>query len=284
MQPDKNIKPDHFAVRTALWRAMHLLADASPHILDDDIGLKLVAPEGQWRQRSDMGLHFTRRVRASVVVQSRLAEDVVAENYHQGVCQYVLIGAGLDTFAQRRSAAMKNLQIFEVDEASVQSWKRQRLQAIGAEKTERLHFVTADVEREEWLAPLLKAGFDEKKPAVVAVLGMGLFLGQQAIGALMKQIAGLAQGSQLLLSYLLPPERVAPVDKAVWQVISKGARRYGMPEPSFFSDETMRLLAVEAGFRTVQTVSAIELAERYFANRSDRLSPTSGAEVLLATV
>lgn len=285
MQPDKNnIQPDHFAVRTALWRAMHVLADAPPHILTDNIGLKLVAPEGQWRQRPDMGLHFTRRVRASVVAQSRLAEEVVEENYRQGVYQYVLIGAGLDTFAQRRSAEMKDLQIFEVDEAGVQTWKRQRLQAIGAEKTEGLHFVTADVERGEWLAPLLKSGFDEKEPAVVAVLGLGLFLGQQAISMLLKQIAGLAKGSQLLLSYLLPLESVMPADKAVWKVFGKGARHYGMPEPCFFSAEDMGLLAAAAGFEAVQTISAQDLDERYFANRSDRLSPASGAEVLWAKV
>ncbi len=284
MQSDNYIKPEHFAVRTALWRTMHLLADAPPHILADDIGLKLVAPEGQWRQRPDMGLHFTRRVRASVVAQCRLAEDMVEENYRQGVYQYVLIGAGLDTFAQRRLDEMKKLQVFEVDEIAVQSWKRRRLREIGVEESDRLHFIAANAGQNQWLRGLSEAGFDEKKPAVVAVLGLGLFLGQQAISMLMKQITGLAKGSQLLLSYLLPPEKVSPSDKAVWQVFRKGARRYGMPEPSFFSGEEMRLLAERAGFGSVRTMTSEELVERYFTHRTDRLSPTSGAEVLLAKV
>ena len=284
MQTDKIIRPDHFAVRTALWRAMHLLADAPPHILVDDIGLRLAAPEGQWRQRPDMGLHFTRRVRASVVAQSRLAEDAVEENYHKGVRQYVLIGAGFDTFAQRRLAEMTDLQVFEVDEADVQAWKRQRLQETDSIVSERLHFVSAKVCEGEWLKPLLQAGFNRSQPAVVAVLGLGLFLGQEAVGMLLKQVAGLAQGSQLLLSYLLPPDGVAPVDKAMWQVFNKSTRHNDMPEFSFFPADALRLQAQEAGFQSVQTVTAEELTKRYFGDRCDRLQPTSGAEVLLAMV
>src|SRR5690349_1426849 len=94
--------PDHTAVRVALWRAMHVLVDAAPHVLTDEIGLKLAAPDENWRQRPDMHPEGTRGYRASIVGRARLIEDLVEERLKNSVDQYVILGAGLDTFAQRR--------------------------------------------------------------------------------------------------------------------------------------------------------------------------------------
>src|SRR5512140_261295 len=93
--------PDHTAVRVALWRALHVLEDALPHVLEDQLGLALVAPDDDWRSRPDMG-PFTRPFRASIVARARFVEDLVEEKVARGVTQYVILGAGLDTFAQRR--------------------------------------------------------------------------------------------------------------------------------------------------------------------------------------
>src|SRR5579883_2698611 len=93
---------DQTAVRVALWRALHVQVDPPPHVLEDEIGLKLVAPDGAWRERPDMHVQGTRAFRASIVARARFIEDLVAEEAGRGVEQYVLLGAGLDTFAQRR--------------------------------------------------------------------------------------------------------------------------------------------------------------------------------------
>ena len=101
MTNSSNFVPDSTAVRVSLWRALHVLHDASPHILEDDIGLKLIAPDEDWRQRPDMHPQGTRGYRASIVGRARFIEDLVQEEAGKGVRQYVILGAGLDTFAQR---------------------------------------------------------------------------------------------------------------------------------------------------------------------------------------
>ena len=119
--------PDSTAVRTALWRALHLEVDAPPHVLDDRIGLQLAGPDSDWRQRPDMNEYATPGVRASIVARARFIEDLVTEQTDQGVGQYVLLGAGLDTFAQRRPEIASRITVFEVDQPGPQAWKRQRL-------------------------------------------------------------------------------------------------------------------------------------------------------------
>jgi O-methyltransferase involved in polyketide biosynthesis len=118
MEQDKN--PDNTAVRTALWRAMHVQVDSSPHIIEDEVGFQLVAPPDGWRRRPDMDPDFTSRLRASIVLRARFIEDLVIEQRKQ----YVILGAGLDTFAQRRPDVASTLQVFEIDQPDTQTWKR----------------------------------------------------------------------------------------------------------------------------------------------------------------
>jgi O-methyltransferase involved in polyketide biosynthesis len=93
--------PDSTAVRVALWRAMHVQVDPPPHVLEDEIGLQLVAPDDGWRARPDMDPAGTRGFRAAIVARARFIEDLVGGQAGHGVSQYVILGAGLDTFAQR---------------------------------------------------------------------------------------------------------------------------------------------------------------------------------------
>src|SRR5215813_5987764 len=123
-------EPDSTAVRVALWRALHVEVDPSPHVLEDDVGLKLAAPDDEWRNRPDMS-PFTRPFRASIVARARFIEDLVAEQVTCGVGQYVILGAGLDTFAQRRQELASRLLVFEIDQPGPQAWKRQRLVDLG---------------------------------------------------------------------------------------------------------------------------------------------------------
>src|SRR6266566_7887010 len=114
---DKQVAaPDNTAVRVALWRALHLEVDSPPHVLEDEVGLKLAAPDDEWRSRPDMNPHATSLFRASIVARARFIEDLVVEQAGRGVSQYVILGAGLDTFAQRRPETASKLKVFEVDQ------------------------------------------------------------------------------------------------------------------------------------------------------------------------
>src|ERR1700747_29455 len=110
--------PDSTAVRVALWRALHVEVDAPPHVFEDEIGLRLVAPASDWRQRPDMDRNFTRPFRASIIARARVIDDFVVEKVAGGVQKYVILEAGLDTSAQRKPEIASRLTLFEVDRAS----------------------------------------------------------------------------------------------------------------------------------------------------------------------
>src|SRR5262249_55807262 len=131
MRDERTAAPDGTAVRGALWRAMHVEVDPPPPVVEDEIGLKLAAPDEGWRQRPDMDPHATSGFRASIVARARFIEDLVAEQVGHGVSQYIILGAGLDTFAQRRPEITSRLKLFEVDQPGPQAWKRQRLIELG---------------------------------------------------------------------------------------------------------------------------------------------------------
>jgi methyltransferase (TIGR00027 family) len=270
--------PDSTAVRVALWRALHVLEDVPPHVLEDELGLKLVAPDPGWRNRPDMG-PFTRPFRASIVARARFIEDLVAE---RGVGQYVLLGAGLDTFAQRRPEPASGLTIYEIDRPGPQAWKRRRLVDLGFGIPSFLRFVPVDFEAgDRWWDRLIAARFDVARPAVVASTGVSMYLTREANVATLRQVAAAAPGSTLALSFLLPIELTDPDVRPGIERAIQGARAAGTPFLSFFTSEEMVDLARQAGFRQAEHVSSGALARRYFAGRTDGLRPPDHAEELL---
>src|SRR3954447_22181091 len=281
MDDQQSPAPDSTAVRVALWRALHLEIDPPPHVLEDDVGLKLVAPDDAWRSRPDMS-PFTRPFRASILARARFIEDLVAEQVAGGVGQYVILGAGLDTFAQRRPELASRLLVFEIDRPGPQEWKRQRLVDLGFGVPSFLRLVPVDFEAgDAWWERLLAAGFDAGRPAVVASAGVSMYLTKDAIAATLRQVAALAPGSTLAMTFLVPLELADPEVRPGLQRAADGARSSGTPFISFFTPSEMLALAREAGFRDVQHVSAADLARRYFADRTDGLRPPNNAEELL---
>ncbi|WP_031468386.1 class I SAM-dependent methyltransferase [Sciscionella sediminilitoris] len=272
--------PDSTAVRTALWRARHLESDAPPPVFTDEIGLRLADPEPDWRDRADMDPVTTSGFRAGMVSRARFVEDLVTEQAERGVPQYVILGAGLDTFAQRRPDLTARLRVFEIDQPETQDWKRRRLTELGLPHPE---FVPVDFEAgESWRERLVTAGFDAERPSVVAATGVVMYLTEDAIEATLREIARLAQGSVLALTFLLPVELAAASERALIEQVVRSARTSGTPFRSFFRPTEMLALARAAGFATAHHVSSAELTERYFANRADGLRPTSGEAFLLA--
>ncbi|MFE9574676.1 class I SAM-dependent methyltransferase [Streptomyces sp. NPDC006692] len=284
MPHDQLPAPDHTAVRTALWRAMHLLVDPPPHVIEDEIGLRLAAPGDGWRARPDMDPQATSGFRAAIVARARFSEDLIAEQADRGVTQYVILGAGLDTFAQRNPELASRLQTFEVDQPGTQAWKRRRLTELGYRIPDWLHLVPVDFEAgEDWLKKLAEADFDADRPAVVVSTGVTMYLTKDTNAATLHQIAGLAPGSTLAMTFLLPPELLHDADRPRLRASQTGAHASGTPFISFYTPPEMLTLAREAGFEDAHHVSGALLAERYFAHRTDKLRPSSGEDVLLAT-
>jgi methyltransferase (TIGR00027 family) len=263
---------------------MHVQVDAPPHVLEDEIGLQLAGPDEGWRRRPDMDPKGTSPFRASIVARARFVEDLVVEQVGRGIGQYVLLGAGLDTFAQRRPEIASGLRVFEIDRPGPQAWKRQRLMDLGFPIPEWLRFVPVDFEAGSWRKPLAAAGFDADRPAVVASTGVSMYLTREANAATLQAIAALAQGSTLAMTFLLPPELVDPEVRPGFERAERGARASGTPFLSFFTPTEIVELAREAGFREAQHVSAAMLAQRYFANRTDGLHPPKNSEEFLVAV
>lgn len=286
MSDSLDTAPDSTAARVALWRALHVQIDPPPHVLDDEVGLRLLAPEPDWRGRGDMDPQFTRPFRASIVARARYIEDMVAEQAGRGLSQYVILGAGLDSFAQRRPELASRLKIFEVDRPGPQAWKRRRLVELGFGVPDCLCFVPVDFEaNESWRDGLLAAGFDDSKPAVVVSTGVSMYLSQDANMAALRQVAAFAPGTMLAMTFLLPLELADPAVRPALEMAEKGARASGTPFISFFRPPEILAMARTAGFGRAEHVSAQALTQRYFAGRADGLRPPANAEeLLIATV
>jgi methyltransferase (TIGR00027 family) len=243
MTVEQTETPDHTAVRTALWRAIHVQVDR----------------------------HHTCSPTRSV-------------------CNWwPLMTAGglartLDTFAQRRPEIASRLRVFEIDQPGTQDWKRRRLIELGYTIPDWLRYAPVDFETSaNWWEQLCAAGFDPGRPAVVASTGVTMYLTEETTAATLRQLAGLAPASTVAMTFLLPTELLDPGDRSGRQTAEKGARASGTPFISFYNPQEMLGLAREAGVKDAQHVSGTVLAERYFANRTDGLCPSSGEDLLVAT-
>jgi methyltransferase (TIGR00027 family) len=276
--------PDDTAALVALWRAIHVQVDAPPHVLVDELGLELLGPPPGWRDRPDMHPEGTARGRASIVARARATEDELDAQVAAGLGQYVLLGAGLDTFARRRPDLASRLRVFEVDEPRTQAWKQRRLAELGWPPDGAVRFVPVDFEAgEPWPERLAAAGFDRSAPALVSSLGVAVYLTEAGVAATLRAVAALAPGSTLVLSYMLPLDRVAPEEQPTLRGGAQGASAKGTPWITFFEPPAIEALALAAGFTDVRHVSPDDLAARYFAGRADGLRPSSAEHIVIAT-
>jgi methyltransferase (TIGR00027 family) len=280
MNNKHTLAPEHTAVRVALWRALHVQIDDRPHVFEDELGAKLIADEN-WRSRLDMNPDFSKSMRASIVGRARFVEDLVVEQHKQGVTQYVILGAGLDTFAQRSPEIASQIQIYEVDQPGPQAWKKRRLTELGLTSPLGLHFVAVDFEAgQSWWKELIGAGFDASKPAVIVSTGVSMYLSKEANRNTLKRLAELAPGSTFAMTFLLSLDLMQAQERGSMEFVMTKARESGTPFLSLFSPSELLAMAHQEGFKKCEYVSAQDLFSRYFANRSDGLS-AGGAEGFL---
>ncbi len=275
--------PDSTAVRVALWRALHVELDDPPHVLDDTVGLRLADPDPDWRSRGDMHPDGTRPFRASIVARARFLDDLVSEHAAAGVGQYVILGAGLDTFAQRHPDVA--VRIFEVDQPGTQEWKRRRLTEIGYPPGENLRFVPVDFERSETFPDALEAnGFDAQRPAVVSSMGVSMYLTKEATEATLRQIAAFANGSVLAMTFMLPLDLTDAAERPMQESVEAAAAGSGTPFISHYAPDEIAEICRAAGFSAAQHVSPDDLTARYFAGRTDGLRSPTAEQLIVATV
>jgi methyltransferase (TIGR00027 family) len=283
MSLSQQVAPEHTAVRVALWRALHVQIDPAPHVLTDEVGAKLVGDK-EWRNRPDMDPQFSKSMRASIVGRARFIEDLVEEQFKKGTRQYVILGAGLDTFAQRRPDLASHMQIYEVDQPGPQKWKQKRLIEIGFTTPEWLHFVPVNFEaRQPWWEQLLAAGFNIDQPTIIVSTGVSMYLTKETNLATFQQISKLASGSAFATTFMLALDLLPPQEKSIMEFVMKKAAESGTPFLSLFHPHEILAMAQEAGFKQTQYVSADELYQRYFASRSDGLNAGTAEAFLVAT-
>jgi methyltransferase (TIGR00027 family) len=208
---------------------------------------------------------------------------VVAERAAAGVGQYVILGAGLDTFAQRhREVAVR---VFEVDQPGTQEWKRRRLSEIGHPPGENLRFVAVDFENGEAFPDALRAnGFDADRPATVSSTGVSMYLTKEATEATLRQITAMGDESVLAMTFMLPVDLVDVAERPMQEAVEAAAAGSGTPFISHYTPDKISQMCRAAGFSSVQHVSPDYLTARYFAGRTDGLRPPSAEHLIVATV
>lgn len=266
--PQDGAGPKPSALMVAVQRAAHQWLE-QPRVLDDPLAVPILGPQAQ-DLRKDLDSFRTPvalGMRSAVVVRSRLAEDEWAVARQQGVCQYVILGAGLDTSAYRHPQVPGRM--FEVDLPATQAWKQARLREAAITVPASLSYVPVDFEQVSLAQGLADAGFDVRQPAYFSWLGVTMYLEEAAIFDTLRFIAGCAQGSQVLLEYVVPLESLAPFMRmAVGHLTAQLAAR-GEPWKTHFEPEALAKKVKELGFSRSRTWTPDELNQRYLADRTD---------------
>lgn len=276
-------RPSLTAWRVALRRAAHQVLDV-PIVFDDPLALAIagVTDGGDaFREDSDEQTRLTRALRAFMAARSRIAEDELAAAVNRGLCQYVVLGAGLDTFAYRNPFG-HHLRVFEVDFPATQSWKRTRLHDVGIAEPGWLRFVSADFAKESAFVSLAHAGLDPKLPVWFSWLGVSMYLEPSAVWYTLTSIASYARGSGVVFDYSIDPETMTPLARRIYDEMARRVAAAGEPWVSSFSPAALADNLRAAGFTTVRDRSGDEINAELFADRADGLRVGGMARLMTA--
>jgi len=273
------------ADRVAERRAAHQVRDR-PLVLDDPIALRIIRPEVAHELRTNPPTAESSKLgpylRAFFVMRSRFAEDALAAAEADGVRQYVILGAGFDTFAYRNP--FSELRVFEVDHPDTQAIKRQRLVLGGIEIPSSLTFVPIDFTKTKLEDELQASGFDTTKPAFFSWLGVVPYLERPAIDATFRFIASLPKRSALVFDYAVPPESLGWMSRLIVNEMAKRVAALGEPWKTFFDPASLLDDLRRAGFTSAEDFGAEALNRRYFAGRNDKLKLGGAGHMAIAKV
>ncbi len=284
-------RPSRTALGVARRRAAHQLLDR-PLVLDDPLALRIIgaperaALEERVRRRfppSPEQAPVARALRAFLVARSRYAEETLAAAARQGVAQYVVLGAGLDTFAYRNP--WPDVRVFEVDHPATQAWKLECLAeariAIPSGPA-GVAFVPVDFDRERFDEELVRAGFNPDRPAVFAWLGVTMYLAEASVWNVLRYVLARPPGSAVVFDYAVSPDRLNPVERLVVARFADRVSRVGEPWTASFDPDVLARGLHELGAARVLDLDGGAINARYFSGRRDRLRVGSAARIMLA--
>jgi methyltransferase (TIGR00027 family) len=281
-----NSEPSFTALTAAAARAAHLVVDQSPFLFADTLATRLLG------ERADelIGYHRQHRqhpilsaARGQVICRSRYAEDHLAAAAAAGVRQYVLLGAGLDTFACRSPLAGQ-ISVFEVDHAATQNWKRAALAAAGIHVPPSVAFIAAGLGTGALAEALADGGFDFGQPAVISWLGVIMYLDHASVGQALSALANCAPGTELIADYMLPAGLRDNAGDQYVELIGPAAAQRGEPWQSFFAPDEMTALLAEHGFEVASNIGQGDTVPTRMWQRADSLRPIELSMIVRATL
>ena len=266
--------PSQTAIGTARIRAAHQILDDDPKVLDDPIAVGLVPgsqSEDVLANEAQFEAAALRAIRAILVMRSRYVEDLLGDLAEKGLRQYVILGAGLDTFAYRQPAWAQGLTVIEVDHPATQSWKRSVLQERGVSLPRNLEFCPVDFERMSLNDGLQLSSFDRRHAALFSWLGVTQYLTDEAVSSTLRYICSLSRGSSIVFSFVLPDEQLQGEDKELRLFAAEVAASRGEPFLTHFEPQVLRNQLEGMGYSRVVHFTPEAANTRYFANRGDGL-------------
>jgi methyltransferase (TIGR00027 family) len=283
----KEDRPSATAERVALRRAAHQLLD-DPKIFDDPVALRIIGKESASALQTDPYQYentpLSPYLRAFVAARSRYAEDELALGVQRGVGQYVILGAGLDTFAYRNPHPEGVLQVFEVDHPTTQAWKRARLEEIGINFPPDLTFAPVDFETQTLAEGLRNASCDPDKGTFFSWLGVTEYLTTEAVMATLRFITAAPVGSGIVFDYMISPSLLTPAQRSRFDALAQRVASAGEPWQTFFDPGSLMRDLQAMGFGYVEDNGPEEINARYFKNRKDGLRVGSLSHVMIARV
>jgi methyltransferase (TIGR00027 family) len=267
----------------ATARGVHRLEQAPPWVFDDPYALSLVGPA--WPDllasvRQVFPEPVLRQALAGLLARSRYAEDRLTNSFSQ----YVILGAGLDSFAWRRPNLLSVLRVFEVDHPATQEWKRQRATALALPTSDRHVFAPIDFETASLREGLTAAGFDWSQRTLYSWLGVTAYIPIGAIEATLRTVATSANGSEIVMSYAVTPPFLDDLGREFIEVFGEVAARAGELLGTVFAPAEAEALVGHCGLSVVDHVDRDALHRRYFAGRTDGLTPYTVERLLTAVV
>ncbi len=282
-----------------MMRAAHLILDEEPKVCRDHLALSLSGVEseaalqaiigglqGEFAQRltPNVARVLVRNSRANLVMRQRYTEDELGKALERGVTQYVILGAGLDSFAYRRPDLAGVLQVFEVDTPATQQWKRGRLGELNITLPGNLTFAPMDFEQQT-LADVLRAGgYRSGMPAFVSWLGVTPYLTEAAVFETLRYVASLAPGSEIVFEYEMLDSLLDEENRQFAAVLKASTLARGEPVLSLFEPAALAARVQELGFAQVRDFGPKEANARYFAQRTDGLCAWSITHLMKAQV
>ncbi len=274
-------RPSRTAQATANLRAAHQLVD-QPRIFDDPLALRIIGAQAEAAVRANAGRGALASFRPFVAVRSRYAEDELARAVQRGVRQYVVLGAGLDTFAYRNPYPVARLRVFEVDHPATQAWKRACLQNAGIPVPESLTFAAIDFETQTLAGGLGQVGFRADEPAFFSMLGVVIYLTRDAAMGTLKFVASMPSGTEIVFDYAVSPSALSETDRHRHDDVARQVAARGEPWLTYFEPAVLAGDLRGIGFTQVEDLGPGEIHDRYFKGRLDDLRLTGVARLLKA--